>query len=118
MEGGNVYSFGRGDSAQLGLPADLIEQIKIVTEEDATFKVAVDKPTLFLAYLVLLVAFGKGYTGGFGESYTLGNKAGEDEQVPCQITGRKKRGAPCSSRLCWSTAFNDPRQQVASSDSL
>ncbi|KAI8992264.1 regulator of chromosome condensation 1/beta-lactamase-inhibitor protein II [Pilobolus umbonatus] len=106
MEDGTVYSFGRADSDQLGLPSELIQQNR--TKEEGTdlsaFKRAVGIPTQIPGltdvieiatgtnHSIANTKSGKAYTWGFGECYALGNGSSDDEPVPTLLTGQKLEG--------------------------
>ncbi|KAG2233476.1 hypothetical protein INT48_003182, partial [Thamnidium elegans] len=106
MEDGSVYTFGRADSDQLGLPAELIERVQ-TREKDAnasSFKKAVGIPTKVpnltkvteiatgTNHIVVTTESGKAYTWGFGECYALGNGSSDDEPIPNELTGQKLEG--------------------------
>ncbi|CEP18915.1 hypothetical protein [Parasitella parasitica] len=106
MEDGSVYAFGRADSNQLGLSAELIEKNSTREEgsEVSAFKSAVGIPTRIPSlekvvqiatgtnHSVAITASGKAYTWGFGECYALGNGSSDDEPVPTELTGQKLEG--------------------------
>ncbi|CAO3656133.1 unnamed protein product [Mucor hiemalis] len=106
MEDGTVYTFGRADSDQLGLPADLIEKVQTREEgsEVSSFKKAVGVPTQIpnlnevievatgTNHIVATTKSGKAYTWGFGECYALGNGSSDDEPIPTELTGQKLEG--------------------------
>ncbi|ORZ23397.1 regulator of chromosome condensation 1/beta-lactamase-inhibitor protein II [Absidia repens] len=108
MEDGTVYSFGRADSSQLGLPEALInERHTHENETDASksqFKKAIGQPTLIPGltdvvqicsgsnHALVTTRDGKAYAWGFGEMYALGNGSDDDEEIPCEVTGQKLEG--------------------------
>lgn len=106
MEDGSVYSFGRADSNQLGLPENLIEQFQTREEgvELSAFKKAVGVPTRIPSldkvveiatgtnHAIATTESGKAFTWGFGELYALGNGSSDDEPVPVELTGQKLEG--------------------------
>ncbi|KAI8085986.1 regulator of chromosome condensation 1/beta-lactamase-inhibitor protein II [Halteromyces radiatus] len=108
MEDGTVYSFGRADSSQLGLPESMINQLHPQEDDqDASksqFKKAIGQPTLIPGltdviqissgsnHALVTTESGKAYAWGFGEMYALGNGSDEDEPVPCEVTGQKLEG--------------------------
>lgn len=106
MEDGTVYTFGRADSDQLGLPADLIEKLQTREEgaEVSSFKKAIGIPTKVpnlsqvtdistgTNHIVATTQSGKAYTWGFGECYALGNGSSDDEPIPLELTGQKLDG--------------------------
>jgi regulator of chromosome condensation len=107
MEDGSVYTFGRADSDQLGLPNSVIDKVKTReqnAQEVSSFKCAVGVPTKVpdlekiaqLAtgtnHVIAATAAGKAYTWGFGECYALGNGSSDDEATPKELTGQKLDG--------------------------
>jgi regulator of chromosome condensation len=107
MEDGSVYTFGRADSDQLGLPNSVIDKVKTReqnAQEVSSFKCAVGVPTKVpdlekitqLAtgtnHVIAATAAGRAYTWGFGECYALGNGSSDDEATPKELTGQKLDG--------------------------
>ncbi|KAI8090984.1 regulator of chromosome condensation 1/beta-lactamase-inhibitor protein II [Gilbertella persicaria] len=106
MEDGTIYAFGRADSDQLGLPADLIDKVQTKEEgaEVSNFKRAVGLPTRIPSlkdvvsistgtnHSIAVTSDGKAYTWGFGECYALGNGSSDDEPIPTELTGQKLEG--------------------------
>ncbi|KAI7893988.1 regulator of chromosome condensation 1/beta-lactamase-inhibitor protein II [Mucor mucedo] len=106
MENGTLYTFGRADSNQLGLPTELVKQLETREEngEASSFKTCVGIPTLVpnltdvteiatgTNHVIATTASGKAYTWGFGECYALGNGSGNDEATPTELTGQKLEG--------------------------
>lgn len=109
MEDGTVYSFGRADSSQLGLPDDLIKERQYIknkkdNSDSSQFKKAIGIPTQIpdlkdvvqissgSNHAIVLTKDGQAYTWGFGEMYALGNGSDEDEEVPVLLTGQKLEG--------------------------
>ncbi|ORY08112.1 RCC1/BLIP-II protein [Basidiobolus meristosporus CBS 931.73] len=98
-EAGEVYGFGRSDSSQLGLPANLAAQDEDGNE--ASHKKAVGTPTKipdlpaikFIAcgsnHNLALTTDGNVYSWGFGESLALGNGVEEDVETPIKVEGQK-----------------------------
>ncbi|KAG0164964.1 hypothetical protein DFQ30_009150 [Apophysomyces sp. BC1015] len=102
MENGSLFSFGRADSSQLGVPPETIT--RYCSEGDSNFKKAIGYP-LHIPNLENVVEiktgsnhaittdqFGVAHTWGFGETYALGNGSDEDEEVPVMLTGQKLEG--------------------------
>ncbi|ORZ22527.1 regulator of chromosome condensation 1/beta-lactamase-inhibitor protein II [Absidia repens] len=108
MEDGTVYSFGRADSSQLGLPESLINELHThENDKDSSkslFKKAIGQPTKIPGlsdvvqissgsnHALVTTKSGKAYSWGFGEMYALGNGSDDDEPVPCEVTGQKLEG--------------------------
>jgi regulator of chromosome condensation len=106
MEDGTVFSFGRADSDQLGLPSEMIDKLQTRDEGDevSSFKRAVGVPTQIPSlsniveistgtnHSIAVDNNGTAYTWGFGECYALGNGGDNDEPVPTVLTGQKLDG--------------------------
>ncbi|KAI9302721.1 regulator of chromosome condensation 1/beta-lactamase-inhibitor protein II [Cunninghamella echinulata] len=107
MENGTVYSFGRADSCQLGLPDALVHQLQTTNQKDESssqFKKAIGIPTQIpdlkdvvqissgSNHAIVTTKKGDAYTWGFGEMYALGNGSDEDESVPLLLAGQKLEG--------------------------
>lgn len=106
MQDGSVYTFGRADSDQLGLPEETIDKLKFREDnsESSGFKKAIGIPTLVPSlqnvveistgtnHSVATTESGTAYTWGFGECYALGNGSSDDEPIPTELTGQKLEG--------------------------
>lgn len=105
MEEGTVFTFGRADSNQLGLPTELIKQLETREEGEASsFKTCVGIPTQVPGltdvteistgtnHVIATTASGKAYAWGFGECNALGNGSSDDEPTPAELTGQKLEG--------------------------
>ncbi|KAI9317993.1 regulator of chromosome condensation 1/beta-lactamase-inhibitor protein II [Dichotomocladium elegans] len=104
MKSGEVYSFGRADSSQLGLPKELVDKLAFGDNEKSAFKRAVGLPTKIPGlenvdqiasgsnHAIVRTSDGTAYTWGFGESAALGNGTEEDCNEPCKLTGQKLEG--------------------------
>ncbi|KAJ2958532.1 hypothetical protein NQZ79_g5897 [Umbelopsis isabellina] len=110
LTNGHVYTVGRADSSQLGLPDTMLDSLEKQEDEmyhverESTHKRAIGLPTEVpnLSNVQQIVAGsnhtiavtkdGKAYAWGFGESYQLGSGADEDEKVPHLVEGQKIEG--------------------------
>ncbi|KAI8343972.1 regulator of chromosome condensation 1/beta-lactamase-inhibitor protein II [Chlamydoabsidia padenii] len=104
MENGTVYSFGRADSSQLGLPESIINSQQTSGTSKSKFKKAIGQPTMIpnltdvvqissgSNHALVTTRSGQAYAWGFGEMCALGNGSDDDEAVPCQVTGQKLDG--------------------------
>ncbi|KAG2173389.1 hypothetical protein INT44_008741, partial [Umbelopsis vinacea] len=110
LTNGNVYTFGRADSSQLGLPDSLLDSLEkqeddmYHVERESTHKRAIGLPTEVpnlsnvhhiaagSNHTIAVTKDGKAYAWGFGESYQLGSGSDEDEKVPHLIEGQKIEG--------------------------
>ncbi|KAL1925011.1 uncharacterized protein VTP21DRAFT_4665 [Calcarisporiella thermophila] len=100
LDSGELFSFGRADSSQLGLPTTMLAQLNENTNE-GSFKQAVAVPAKIpdLPEIVQIacgsnhnLALTKGnelYAWGFGESGALGTGKEEDEVTPCLVRGKR-----------------------------
>eukprot|EP00939_MAST-03C_sp_MAST-3C-sp1_P000967 g967.t1 len=84
---GHVFTTGRGDSGQLGLPSsDVVRGGNINWQRVATFD---DKPVKVVAsglnHCLALTHGGELYSWGFGEMYQLGHGRDADENMPRRI---------------------------------
>ncbi|EIE80946.1 hypothetical protein G6F46_006396 [Rhizopus delemar] len=98
-EAGEVFTFGRGDANQLGLPEDVIAPLKLSSTESA-FKfiipVATKVPNLppvsqisvGSEFVLTACINGEGYSWGFNSSNAIGNGNDDDEPVPCKLKGK------------------------------
>jgi regulator of chromosome condensation len=109
MQDGSVYTFGRADSDQLGLPEETINRLRVreagsTPSEITGFKKAIGIPTRVpdlekvveistgTNHSVATTENGTAYTWGFGECYALGNGSSDDEPIPTELTGQKLEG--------------------------
>ncbi|CAO3691550.1 unnamed protein product [Umbelopsis ramanniana] len=110
LTNGNVYTFGRADSSQLGLPDSLLDTLEKQeddmhhVERESTHKRAIGLPTAVpnlsnvhqiaagSNHTIAVTKDGKAYAWGFGGSHQLGSGSEEDEKVPHLIEGQKIEG--------------------------
>ncbi|KAF7726903.1 hypothetical protein EC973_008198 [Apophysomyces ossiformis] len=102
MENGAVFSFGRADSSQLGVPSETIA--KYCSEGESNFKKAIGYPIRVEGlenitnmatgsnHVIAANQSGTAYTWGFGETHALGNGSDDDEEVPIVLSGQKLEG--------------------------
>lgn len=96
---GHLYAFGRSDSHQAGLPANVNAE-----SEEATHKKAVSEPTRLKSlssvaeiacgsnHNIALNGKGEAFTWGYGEMLQLGNGQEEDVAEPMLLAGQKIEG--------------------------
>ncbi|KAJ1666364.1 hypothetical protein IW140_001093 [Coemansia sp. RSA 1813] len=103
---GKLYSFGRSDSYQTGLPFSTLPQDAAASTSNGeqSHKKAISVPTLIASlssiadiacgtnHNLALAADGKAYTWGFGEMLQLGNGEEEDIEEPALLQGQKIEG--------------------------
>ncbi|KAJ2398101.1 hypothetical protein GGI23_003308 [Coemansia sp. RSA 2559] len=101
---GRLYSFGRSDSHQTGLPFSTLPQDAAASGGEQSHKKAISAPTLIESlsgiadiacgtnHNLALAADGKAYTWGFGEMLQLGNGEEEDIEQPTLLQGQKIEG--------------------------
>ncbi|KAJ2354834.1 hypothetical protein IWW50_003672, partial [Coemansia erecta] len=102
---GSVYSFGRSDSHQTGLPFATLPSDAAPSGADASqHKKAISVPTLIkdLAAItdfacgsnhnIALAGDGRAYAWGYGEMLQLGNGEEEDVELPMLLEGQKIAG--------------------------
>ncbi|KAL1918298.1 uncharacterized protein VTP21DRAFT_2958 [Calcarisporiella thermophila] len=103
LDNGEVYSFGRGDSSQLGLPTELLQKLN-ENDTEGSSKQAVSSPTRIPGlppcdaiavgthHSLALTREGEVYSWGFGENGALGTGKEEDEITPQKIVGKRLEG--------------------------
>ncbi|KAI8324798.1 RCC1/BLIP-II, partial [Martensiomyces pterosporus] len=104
---GKLYSFGRSDSHQTGLPFDTLatdKESQAANGNESSHKKAITAPTLvdgapkladFVCgsnHNIALADSGKAYTWGYGEMLQLGNGEEEDIEQPTLLEGQKIDG--------------------------
>ncbi|KAI9024454.1 regulator of chromosome condensation 1/beta-lactamase-inhibitor protein II [Phycomyces nitens] len=106
MDNGHVYSFGRADSSQLGLPKEMVKELSGQSGQtsESVFKLAVGTPVLIPGlenvgniacggnHSIATTKDGVAFAWGYGSQNELGNGTGCDEETPSKITGQKLEG--------------------------
>ncbi|KAJ2711076.1 hypothetical protein H4R19_003427 [Coemansia spiralis] len=101
---GRLFSFGRSDSHQTGLPFATLPTDAVPNGDASEHKKAISAPTLIgdlppiadfacgSNHNIALTTDGRAYTWGYGEMLQLGNGEEEDVQLPMLLQGQKLDG--------------------------
>lgn len=115
-ENGQVWSWGRGDFSQLGLPLEKVRELNARMSEERGIDVAktsahklavpwpqhvstLTKPIRSISaggnHNIAIDADGIAYSWGYGESMQLGNGEEEDRELPAPVGGQRIASLSC-----------------------